>query len=135
VTVDAFPGRAFEGEVYALDPRVDTAGRSIAIRARVPNSDRVLRPGLFARVNLAIESRKNALIVPDQAIVPRGEERFVFKVVDGKAVMTKVILGQRRGGRVEIVEGLEPGDVVVTAGQIKIRDGAPVKVVGEGAGA
>jgi membrane fusion protein (multidrug efflux system) len=86
-------------------------------------------------VNLAIESRKNALIVPEQAIVPRGDERFVFKVVDGKAVMTKVILGQRRGGRVEIVEGLEPGDVVVTAGQIKIRDGAPVKVVGEGAGA
>jgi len=135
VTVDAFPGRAFEGEVYALDPRVDTAGRSVAIRARVPNSDRVLRPGLFARVNLAIESRKNALIVPEQAIVPRGDERFVFKVVDGKAVMTKVILGQRRTGRVEIVDGLEPGDVVVTAGQIKIRDGAPVKVVGEGSGA
>jgi membrane fusion protein (multidrug efflux system) len=67
--------------------------------------------------------------------VPRGDERFVFKVVDGKAVMTKVILGQRRGGRVEIVEGLEAGDVVVTAGQIKIRDGAPVKVVGEGTGA
>jgi membrane fusion protein (multidrug efflux system) len=135
VKVDAFPGRAFEGEVYALDPRVDSAGRSVAVRARVPNSDRVLRPGLFARVNLAIESRKNALIVPEQAIVPRGDERFVFKVVDGKAVMTKVILGQRRGGRVEIVEGLEAGDVVVTAGQIKIRDGAPVKVVGEGTGA
>jgi membrane fusion protein, multidrug efflux system len=135
VSVDAFPGRTFEGEVYALNPRVDSVGRSIAIRARVPNSDRVLRPGLFARVNLTTEVRKDALIVPDQAIVPRGEERFVFKVVDGKAVMAKVVLGQRRTGRVEIVEGLEPGDMVVTAGQLKIRDGAPVKVVAEGAGA
>ena len=135
VNVDAFPGRSFEGEVYAMDPRVDPAGRSIAVRARIPNSDRVLRPGLFARVNLATEVRKNAIVVPDQAIVPRGEERFVFKVVDGKAVMTRVVLGQRRAGQVEIVEGLEPDDVVVTAGQLKIRDGAPVKLVGEGAGA
>lgn len=134
IQVDAFPGRAFEGEVYALDPRIDVAGRSVAIRATVPNDDGLLRPGLFARVRLTVEARENAITIPEQAIVPRGQDRFVFKVVDGKAVMTKVTLGLRRTGEVEVVEGLAPGDLVVTAGQLKIRDGSPVEIVEAGPG-
>lgn len=127
--VDAFPGAEFEGAVYAIDPLIDASGRSIAIRARIPNRDRRLKPGLFARVTLVLTQRENAVLVPEQAIVPRGDRRFVFKVVDGKAVLTQVTTGQRRAGRVEIVDGLAPADVVVTAGQLKIRDGAQVTVV------
>lgn len=127
--VDAFPGAEFEGAVYAIDPQIDASGRSIAIRARIPNRDRRLKPGLFARVTLVLTRRENAVIVPEQAIVPQGDRRFVFKVVDGKAVLTQVTTGQRRAGRVEIVGGLAPADVVVTAGQLKIRDGAEVTVV------
>lgn len=134
VQVDAFPGQDFDGQVYALDPRIDAAGRSIAIRATVPNDDQRLRPGLFARIKLAVAARPNAILIPEQAIVPRGADRYVFKVVADKAVMTKVTLGLRRTGNVEIVEGLEPGDVVVTAGQLKIHDGAPVKVLKGGTG-
>jgi membrane fusion protein (multidrug efflux system) len=129
VQVDAYPGAVFEGAVYAVDPQVDASGRSIAIRARLPNKDRRLKPGLFARVTLIIAERENAVLVPEQAIVPRGEQRFVFRVVDGKAALTKVATGQRRAGKVEIVEGLAAGDVVVGAGHLKIRDGAPVTVV------
>lgn len=131
VRVDAFPDRAFEGEVYAIDPQIDPAGRSIAIRARIDNPERVLRPGLFARVRLIVDERPDALVVPEQALVPRGEQRYVFKVVDGKAALTEVQLGQRRGGDVEIVEGLAEGETVITAGQLKIRDGVPVTVLGE----
>ncbi len=129
VRVDAFPDRAFEGEVYAIDPQIDPAGRSIAIRARIANADRILRPGLFARVRLIVEERPAALVVPEQAIVPRGEQRYVFRVVDGKAMLTEVRVGQRRDGEAEITAGLAADDTVITAGQLKIRDGVPVTVL------
>jgi membrane fusion protein (multidrug efflux system) len=129
IAVDAYPGRPFKGMVYALDPRVDAAGRSVAVRAQVPNPDDALRPGLFARVTLILSIRKEAITVPEQAVVPRGDDRYVFRVVDGTATLTKVTLGQRRKGRVEIIDGLQPGDMVVTAGQLKIRDGVPVEVI------
>jgi RND family efflux transporter MFP subunit len=125
--VDAFPDEAFAGEVYAIDPLIDVSGRSIVLRARLPNPDDRLRPGLFARVTLVLNERNDAIQVPEQALVPQGEEQFVFRVVDGKAALTKVTAGIRRDGMVEITEGLGPEDEVVTAGQLKIRDGAPVK--------
>ncbi len=127
--VDAFPDTAFEGKVYAIEPRIDEVTRSILLRARVPNKDGKLRPGMFARVTLVLEQRPNALLVPEQAIVPEGNERFVYRVVDGKAVRQQVTLGQRRAGEVEILSGLNPGDTVVTDGQMKIRDGAAVTVM------
>jgi membrane fusion protein (multidrug efflux system) len=110
--VDAFPSRTF-----------------ILLRARLPNPDHMLRPGLFARVTLVLNERQDALQVPEQALVPQGQDQFVFKVEDGKAAFTKVKVGIRREGMVEITEGLGPEDEVVTAGQLKIRDGAEVKPV------
>jgi len=127
--VDAFPGQAFAGEVFAIDPLVDESGRSILLRARLPNPDNVLRPGLFARVTLVLNEREGAIQVPEQALVPQGQDQFVFKVEDGKAVLTKVVTGIRREGMVEIVDGLTPDDEVVTAGQLKLRDGAEVAPV------
>jgi membrane fusion protein (multidrug efflux system) len=124
--VDAFPERGFEGEVMAVDPLVDQAGRAVVIRAKAPNPDLSLRPGLFARVSLALAERPDAVFVPEQALIPVGEAHFVFRVVDGKAVYTRVKLGQRRKGEVEIADGVGPGDQVVTAGAMKIRDGMPV---------
>jgi membrane fusion protein, multidrug efflux system len=129
IKVDAYPGQTFKGEVYAIDPRVDIEGRSVFIRARVPNKDQLLRPGQFARVTLIHELKPNALTVPEAAIVPKGEDQFVFKIVDGKVQLSKVSIGTRRAGRVELVEGVAAGELVVTAGQLKIRDGAPVTVV------
>lgn len=127
LAADAFPGETFNGEIYAINPQIDPAGRSIQVRARVPNEDRRLRPGLFVRVKVQLSRRENTVMIPEQAIVPRGSERFVYKVVDGKAVETPVKTGHRRVGEVEIVEGLKKGDVIVTAGQLKIRDGSPVR--------
>jgi membrane fusion protein (multidrug efflux system) len=129
LSVDAFPGEAFKGEVYAIDPLIDEGGRSILLRARLPNSEGRLRPGLFARVTLVLNERNDAIQVPEQALVPQGVDQFVFKVEDGKAVFTKVRVGIRREGMVEVTEGLGPDDEVVTAGQLKIRDGAEVKAV------
>jgi membrane fusion protein (multidrug efflux system) len=127
--VDAFPGQRFRGRVFAVDPQIDPGGRSIALRAEVPNPDGLLRPGLFSRIRLVLDVRPNAITIPEQAIVPLGDERYVFTVVDGRAVKTRITLGQRGPGWVEVTEGLALGDVVVTAGQLKIREGSSVEVV------
>ena len=129
VTVDALPGRTFQGEIYAIDPLVDVAGRAIRLRARIPNADDALAPGLFARIAVAADVRENAISVPEAAIVPRDRERYVYRVENGRAILTKVELGARRTGQVEVVRGLLPGAVVVVAGQIKLRDGAAVEIV------
>ncbi len=129
VRADAFPGRAFEGEIYAIDPLVDEAGRSIVMRARIANPEDVLRPGLFARIDLALDVRPEAIFVPEQAIVPVGDDAYVFKVIDEKAVLSKVELGMRRTGQVEVLGGLKDGDMVVTGGLLKIKDGSAVTVV------
>jgi membrane fusion protein (multidrug efflux system) len=135
VTVDALPGKAFEGEIDAIDPIVDVAGRAIRLRARIPNPRGELSPGLFARVQIVVERRENAMLVPESAVFAEGAKRFVYRVIDGRAVLTGVQLGQRRPGQVEISKGLGRDDVVVTAGHQQIRDGTPVDVVSAAAGA
>ena len=132
VALDALPGKSYEGKVFAINPLVDSTGRSIVIRAQVKNADTALRPGMFARVRLITRDSQEALVVPEQAIVPQGDEQYVFKVVDGKAVRSKVTVGQRRDGKVEILAGLASGDTVVSAGQLKLRDGMTVAVAGNG---
>lgn len=129
IETDAFPEQIFIGEVYAIDPLVDEDGRSVFVRARVPNTNGPLRPGLFAEVTLVVDQHQNAILVPERAIVPLGEDQFVFRIVDGKAMMAKVAIGERSEGWVEITQGLAAGDVVISEGQMKLMDGAPVQIV------
>lgn len=129
IVVDAYPGRRFEGQVYAIDPQVDVNGRSIRIRARLANPDVLLRPGLFARVRVMGETRGQVVVVPEGAIVPRGTDNIVYSVKEGVAVESPVRLGRRNGGNVEIIEGLTAEDTVVTAGQSRLRDGLAVDIV------
>jgi membrane fusion protein (multidrug efflux system) len=129
LTVDAVPGRAFEGKVYAIDPQVDSQGRSLLVRARVANDGGPLRQGMFARIALELERRAEALTIPEEAIIGKDDKQLVFKVVDGKVAPTPVKLGIRSRGRVEIVEGLKSGETVITAGHMKVRPGMPVTVL------
>ncbi len=131
VRVDAYPNESFAGEVYAIDPAVDASGRAIAIRARMPNPDGRLHPGLFARVTLTLRGAEQAILVPETAIVPVAQGAIVMKVVDGKAQPQPVTLGIRRGAEVQVTEGLAAGDVVVTAGHMKLQPGAPVMIAGD----
>lgn len=129
VIVDALPGKPFRAKVDAIDPQVDSAGRSALLRGRIDNPEGRLKPGMFARVKLILAERDNALVVPEEAIVPQGGETTVWKVVDGKAVRTEVKTGLRRAAKVEITQGLALNDVVVTAGQIRLsKDGTPVRI-------
>jgi membrane fusion protein (multidrug efflux system) len=130
IQLDALPGKTFEGKVFAVNPLIDAAGRSVVIRALVRNPDTSLRPGMFARVRLITRDAQDAMVLPEQALVPQGDQQFVYRVIDGKAVRTKVEVGQRRDSKVEILNGVAKDDVIVTAGQLKLRDGAPVNVAG-----
>src|SRR5690606_26495590 len=120
---DALPGQIREGEVSAINPSIDVGGRSILLRANVGNADDTLRPGVFARVELRFADDR-VLTVPETALVPSGEDRFVFRVVNGSVERVTVRIGQRRSGRIEITSGLNEGDEVVVAGLQKISDGA-----------
>ena len=131
ITLDAFPNQTFQGKVLAINPLVDTNGRAIVIRAVIKNTEARLRPGMFARVRLLFSDERDSVAVPEQSLIPVGDEQYLFKVVDGRAQRFKVEIGQRRGGQVEVLQGLAAGDVVVTAGQLKLRDGSPVKIAAE----
>ena len=127
ISLDAIPDKVYEGRVIAINPLIDAAGRSIVIRAQVPNRDGRLRPGMFARVRLFTSGSKDTLVVAEESLFPVGDDKYVYKVVDGKAARQKVEIGARRDGRVEVLNGLTPEDVVVTAGVIKLREGAAVQ--------
>lgn len=126
VSVDAYPGETFEGQVYAINPRIESAGRSVELRARIPNPDSRLRPGLFARVAIIFERRENAVMIPERALVPVQGRQTVFVVEDGAVASRDITTGGRQGDQVEILSGLMPGETIVTAGQLKLREGTSV---------
>jgi membrane fusion protein (multidrug efflux system) len=130
VTSDALPEKRFGATVDAIDPLVDAQGRAVLLRARLDNAGNVLRPGMFVRVRLILAERKSVPVVPEEAVVPTGKGQFVFVIEEGKARRAEVTLGVRRGTRVEVLDGVVAGDRVVTAGQLKLRDGASVRLAG-----
>lgn len=126
--VDAVPGRRFTGQIFAIDPVVDVNGRAIKLRATVPNADLTLKPGLFARITIRVDQRESAIVIPEMAVVPDGVGKIVYVVEAGKARRVSVELGRRLPGKVEIVKGLTPQMQIVTAGQMRLREGSTVAV-------
>ena len=135
VSLDALPGQRFTGRIDALDSVIDANGRSLLVRARLANPGGVLKSGLFARTRIVFAQRENALVVPEEALVPQGGKQYIFKVVDGAngkvAQRIEARIGLRLPGKVEVLEGLAAGDLVVTAGQARLGrgDAVPLKVV------
>lgn len=124
--VAALPGKDFEGVVDFVDPVVRLPARTITVKALVPNPRRTLQAGMFVDLRLAAEIRVDAVVVPEQAVVPIQGADFVFVVADGKASRRQVGLGIRQPGIVEVRSGLDAGDTVVVAGQERLQDGMPV---------
>jgi membrane fusion protein (multidrug efflux system) len=136
VSFDALPGRKFTAIIQAIDPLIDANGRSVGIRGCIDNRQMQLRPGMFARVNAVFGERAEAMVLPEEAIVPQGGRATVVKVVPGAnkdeliSERVTVKIGLRQPGKVEILEGLALGDTVVVAGQQRLqKDGTLVRVV------
>jgi membrane fusion protein (multidrug efflux system) len=139
-SVVAFADQTFEGEVNSIDTQIDPATRTVRLRAVIPNPERLLKPGLLMRVTLT-HSPRQALLIPEEALVKRGEQNFVFRVLpqepSGDSAQAKaahrverqaVTLGARVAGRVELIQGVEAGDQLVVHGVNKLRPGAEVTI-------
>ncbi|MEO7827732.1 MAG: efflux RND transporter periplasmic adaptor subunit [Allosphingosinicella sp.] len=133
-TAAAYPDQPFRGQIANVDPVIDPNTRSVVVRAHLPNTDGKLKPGMLLTVAIETAPRLG-LSVPELAIVGEGDQRFVYVVGgDGRAKRTAVTTGLRSAGRIEILEGLKPGERVVTEGVVKLADGMKVKVAGPQAG-
>ncbi len=127
-TTDAYPGRVFFGVVKSIDSRVDPVTRAVTVRAKIENPDEALKPGMFLLVELGVATRHSAILIPEEAVVSNGTERYVFVVTDGAIRQSPVMLGQRLPGEVEVLDGVGAGEQVVIGGVQKVRDGAKVAV-------
>lgn len=126
-----YPDREFDGEIKAVGTRVDPVTRSVTVRAHINNKDSVLRPGMLLTVMMKLNVQQ-ALVVPEQAVIVNGERQFVF-VVDEQSVahQTRVTLGRRSPGVVEVLSGLQEGQRIVTMGASQVRPNQPVQAAGE----
>ncbi|MBM5810952.1 MAG: efflux RND transporter periplasmic adaptor subunit [Gammaproteobacteria bacterium] len=121
----AWPGASFAGTVETVDSRVDPVTRTVRVRARLPNPDGRLRPGMFLTVRVSREPQPG-LVVPEQAVIPERGSMYVFVVADGKVERREVQLGRRNPGEVEVIEGLAAGERVIVEGTQKVRPGVAV---------
>lgn len=124
----AYASEVFKGKVGSIDSRLDPVSRAVIVRAKIENRDGRLKPGMLMTVML-MRSEVPTLLMPEQALVPEGDRKFVFAVREDKAVKTEVKTGRRRPGEVEILDGVDAGDVIIIEGTQKVRDGAPVKAL------
>ena len=123
----AFPKREFDAVVRTVGSRVNPVTRAVQVRAHIDNPDALLRPGMLMAVRLATASRE-AVMVPETALLQRGAETFVYLLDEGRARSTAIELGVRRDGRAEVRQGLAAGQEVIATGLIKVRNGGPVRV-------
>lgn len=129
LTLDALAGRSFTATIYTIDPMLDVNGRALNVRAILDNPGMELRPGFFARLVVKGGEERSVVMVPEESVVPRGDRHLLY-VIEGDQAFERVVkLGARRAGAVEILEGLEAGEVVVTAGHTRLKDGSKVDVV------
>lgn len=134
VSVDAWPGLEFEGHVYAVNPEIDPETHNITAKALLKNQaigekEKVggyLRPGMFGYIRLTLNTKPSVLLIPEEALIPKGDKMSVMKVVDNKVQTVEVTLGVRQKNMAEITSGLENHDMVITAGYMKVQEGMPV---------
>ena len=127
----AYPDRAFSGQIKSIDPVVNPQTRAATVRAILPNGDRKLLPGMLLTVSV-VSAARQSLAVPELAVVGEGERSYVYVIDNGVAKRVPVRTGVRDGPKVEIVEGLKPGQSIVTEGVVKLTDGQKVRVAGAG---
>jgi len=127
------PDRLFEGQIATIDSRVDPVTRSIKVRALLPNTDDLLKPGMLLTTTVVLSRRPNAVTIPEEAVLVQAGEQIVFLVREGKAVRQAVKLGARQPGHVEVLEGVAAGADVVVGGLQQVRNGQAVRPVVAGA--
>lgn len=132
VKVDGYGDKSYKAIIESIDSTVEENGHSIAVRAVMNNKNGLFKPGIFARAEVVVGSKDDALIVPQSAIEISGDEEFLYKVIEGIAFRVPVATDIQEGENVDVVRGVNADDLVITVGQSKIRDGVPVKYMLDG---
>ncbi len=127
--IDTFPGRVFEGRIARLNSALDSSSRTLMAEVHVPNSQQLLKPGMFARVSLVLAESKDSVLVPAEAMVEDEGKDFVYSVAEGKAQRRAVAKGWTQNSFVAITKGLEEGEQIVVAGQHRLKPGVKVRVL------
>ena len=132
ITVDIFPGEVFEGKVSRINPALDARTRTFGVEITIPNSKERLRPGMYARATFNMGSRQGVL-VDDVAVQKQAgsSERFVYVIKDGVAEFRLIRDGRRVGNKVDIIEGLEPGEQVAITSFVRLTNDAKVEIINE----
>ena len=125
-TAAAYRDRSFEGRVSVIDPRIDPVTRTVRLTAEFSNPDEALKPGMFLSVALEVTTKDDAVVVPEEAVVSDGVRHVIYPVKDNKVERRVIRIGQRQGGKVEVVEGLQPGETIVVLGLQRVRPGTAV---------
>ena len=123
LTVASYPEESFSGEIYLIEPQVDVATRTVRVRAIVPNMDHRLKPGMFANLTLTVGTKEKALTLPEDCLFPHDGGFAVYRATDGVAELVPVKVGFRTPGKIEILEGLKPGDKVARSGNLRLAPG------------
>lgn len=126
VLVDALPGQSFVGRITDIAPQTRNGDRIFLVRLQVPNEGRLLRAGMFARVDIVIGLHRDTVVVPRDVLLERGEKRVIYTVVGNKVQVRDVELGAAEDGRVEVVQGIRRGDMMVFGGQSLLAEGQKV---------
>ena len=129
ISVDALPGKTFNGQIIELSPAIDQLSRTISLKVEVANPDALLKPGMFARLEIELEQREQALVIPKDTLIKDKDLEYVYTVEGDKAVMKKVTLGLSTKDSFEVTSGLTEGENVVFIGQSNLSDGKKVMIV------
>ena len=131
VTVEGYDSLPLDAKISAIEPYADPISHSIKIKAQLPNANNDLRPGAYARVMLTLSNDKNAIIVPEAALVREGDQDYVFLIVRGLAYRQAVVKGSEEEGNVQIINGLNEGQTIVVDGASLLMNGSPVRIKGQ----
>jgi RND family efflux transporter MFP subunit len=129
VLPEAYPDKPFEGTIVRINKALDLATRTLQAEINIPNPGHLLKPGMFARIEVALKEKPNTLAVPREAVFEEGGKRFVFVVDGSQAFRRAVVTGIEQSQLIEVVEGLKDGDKVVIRGQESLRDGSSIRVI------
>lgn len=129
IFTEAYPEQPFEGTIVRMNKALDLATRTLQTEIDIPNPGRLLKPGMFARIEVALKEKPNALAVPREAVLEEGGKQFVFVVEGNQAFRKPIVTGIEQDQLIEVVEGLKDGDKIVVRGQESIRDGSTIRVV------
>ncbi|MEG3767771.1 efflux RND transporter periplasmic adaptor subunit [Alteromonas sp. 14N.309.X.WAT.G.H12] len=127
----AYPNIDFKGEIKTIGSRVDPVTRSVLVRAEIDNKPGMLRPGMLLQITLQ-KRVLETLVIPEKALVPVQKKQYVYVVEDGVVHEREVVIGERKPGVVQIISGVDAGEVIITEGTLRVQDGTKVRILNQG---